>query len=207
MMSDPYLHAVQGMSADERFALDKFMFNRKLLSLGKYYLYNEAGQPLFYIDRPLLKMKSEFSIYLDDTKSQKVLSLTQDSAMTVINFTFTLRDQYGQPLAYFKRQGWMSMLRRTWDVYDAQNQHLAIAQEDSWAKAIIRRVAHDSLIGLIFLTNFIINRPDGTKIGDYIRKSTFRDNHLMDMSGDPMRTLDRRIVVALAILLDNMEHR
>jgi hypothetical protein len=37
-MSDPYLHAVQGMSTVDRFALDKFMLNRKVLSLGKYYL-------------------------------------------------------------------------------------------------------------------------------------------------------------------------
>jgi uncharacterized protein YxjI len=202
----PYLHGGQGITPSDRFAIDKFQLNRKVLSLGnKYYLYNEANQPLFYIDRPSFKMKSEFGIYEDDTKARKLLSLNQESAWTLINYSFTLQDETGGVIARFRRHGWLSMLRRTWIIYDSTGREIAKAHEDSWFNAIMRRIAKESVIGIFFLTNFVIERPDGSVLGDYIRKRTLADKHVMDLTRDPGRTFDRRVAVALGVLLDNME--
>lgn len=187
------------------FAHDRFLLNQKMLSLGnKYFIYNDAQQPLLYVDRPVLRLKSLFTLYADDTKQRKLLTLNQESALTVINFTFTLADAEDQVIAVFKRQGLLSMLRRTWKIFDAQGQEIAQAHEDSWWKAIVRRVSD---LGVFFRTNFIITRPDGTEIGAFIRRLTLGDKYVLDLTQDPQRTLDRRIAVGLAVLLDNSERR
>ncbi len=192
---------------EQRFQIDKFLLNRKVLSLGnKYYLYNESQQPLFFIDRPLVRIKANFGIYTDESKSEKLLTLVQDSAWALINQSFTLEDANQQKIAYFKRHGWASALRRTWKIYDANNQEIAIAKEDVFWKALLRRFFKDSLIGLMFVTNYHITRPDGTKLGEFNRRMTLTDKHVADFTADATRTLDRRIVVGMCVLLDNVEH-
>jgi uncharacterized protein YxjI len=191
---------------DSHFQTDKFLLNRKVLSLGnKYYLYDENQQPLFFIDRPVLKIKAHIGIYTDDTKTNKLLTLTQDSALALINQSFTLEDANNQPFAYFKRQGWASVFRRTWKIFDANNQEVAIAKEDVLWKALLRRFFKDSLIGMLFVTNYIITRPDGTKLGEFNRRRTLTDKHVADFTADSARTLDRRMVVGMCVLLDNVE--
>lgn len=192
--------------AASHFQHDKFLLNRKVLSLGnKYYLYDENQNPIFFIDRPIFKMKAHIGIYTDESKSTKVLTLFQDSAWAFINQSFTLKDGNDQPVVFFKRQGWASMVRRTWKIFDANNQVIAIAQEDSLFKALLRRFLKDSILALPFMTNYIVSRPDGTKLGEFNRRNLVLDNHVADFTADAERTLDRHIVVGMCILLDNVE--
>jgi uncharacterized protein YxjI len=202
----PYLHA-QPPVIQDRFAFDKYLLNQKVMSLGgKYFVFNEAGQQLFYIDRPAFKLHAHIGIYEDETKARKLLDLRQDSAWALINLSFTLLDEQGQVLAQFKRQGWKSILRRTWRILDPMGNEIAMAEEDSMIKAIMRRVPYLDIIGDMMRTNFIITR-NGSVIGEFIRKFTLADKYVMDLTQDRMRSLDRRIAVALSVLLDNAESR
>ena len=50
--------------------------------------------------------------------------------------------------------------------------------------------------------------PDGTtELGRFNRKLTLFDKYVLDMTSDGARTLDRRIAVALGVLLDTGERR
>lgn len=62
-------------------------------------------------------------------------------------------------------------------------------------------------IGDFLRTNFVIAGPDGRKIGEFIRRFTLTDKYVLDLTSDPARTFDRRIGVALAVLLDTAEGR
>jgi uncharacterized protein YxjI len=208
MQQDPYLHASMGLSDQDRFARDKYFLNQKIMSLGgKYYVYDENNQPLFYVDRPTFKIKAHIGIYEDDTRRRKLLTVRQDSAWAIINLSFTLLDEAEQTIATFKRQGWMSILRRQWKIYDAHGREIAEAVEDSWAKAIMRRVPILDIIGDFLRTNFIITRPGGEVVAEFIRRLSLTDKYMMDLTKDRTRTFDRRIAVALAVLLDNAESR
>lgn len=193
-----------GLDASQRFACDKFLLNQKVLSLGsKYHVFNDSNQTLCYVERPTLKLKSLFGIYEDESRQRKLLSLNQDSAWSIINHGFTLLDGSDQLIATFKRQGWFSLLRRTWKIYNSAGQEIAQAHEDSWWKAIVRRA-----LDVPFLrTNFNIVRPDGTMLGEFIRRFTLTDKYMLDLTRDPQRTFDRRVAVGLAVLLDNAEKR
>jgi uncharacterized protein YxjI len=178
-------------------------------SLGnKYHVYNEAQQPLVFVDRPVMKIKRVFGVYEDETKARQLFTLEQASAWSIINFEFTLTDAAGQPIARLRRHGWASMVRRTWKIYDPGGREIAHAYEDSLWKAVVRRALElsDSLGGLI-RTNFIIVRPDGSRIGEFVRRFTLTDKYVLDLTPDSQRSFDRRIAVALAILLDNAESR
>lgn len=194
--------------ASERFAYDKFLINQKVLSLGgKYYIYDEHNRPLLFIDRPVFRLKAHIGVYEDESRSRKLLTVYQDSALAIINYSFTLLDENEQPIAYFQRQGWLSMLRRTWHIYDAQRRIIAQAQEDSWTKALMRRLPFVDIIGDFIRTNFVITHVSGQPLGEFIRRFTITDRYVMDLTADRTRVLDRRIAIALAILLDNLERR
>ena len=191
----------------ERFAQDKFLLNQKVLSLGsKYQIFDQNNQPLFYVDRPVFKFKAHIGIYEDESKTRKVLTVFQDKVFQ-FSLTFTLLDENEQPFAQFKREFWMSLLRRTWKVYDMQGNLIAGAVEDSWWKALLRRLPYVNEIGAFIRTNFLITRPDGSLFGQFIRRYSLADRYVMDLTGDPGRTLDRRVALGLAIVLDNAERR
>jgi len=48
---------------------------------------------------------------------------------------------------------------------------------------------------------------DGVVIGDFNRKLTLLDRYVLDLRQDPDRRLDRRVALALGIMLDTGERR
>jgi hypothetical protein len=44
-------------------------------------------------------------------------------------------------------------------------------------------------------------------MGEYNRKLTLTDQYVLDLRADPQYLLDRRVVLAVAILLDSAERR
>jgi Uncharacterized conserved protein len=199
-------------TAAEKFGQDKFLMNQKLFSLNsKYHMYDQFQQPLFFIDRPLLKLKTQIGVYEDEAKSRKVLSVNVESFWSIINLTFLVNDADGNTVGYLRRKGWLSMLRRTWHIEDNMGRTIAVAQEDSWWKAILRRVLASvdlEIISAMIRTNFILTRPGSTEVfGEFIRRFTIGDKYVLDLTRDPQRSFDRRLAVGLAIVLDNAERR
>ena len=55
--------------------------------------------------------------------------------------------------------------------------------------------------------HFDFKRGD-TVLGSHVRQAfKFRDTYTIDMSGDPDRTLDRRLVLAVAVGMDALQAR
>src|SRR5262245_19165845 len=106
-MNTPPYYPGTGMSSSgtgtDRFNFDKFLLDQKLFSMNsKYYVYSEQEHPLFFIDRPLMKMKTEITVYEDDSKTRPVLHLKSASMLTVINYSLTMTDANQQVIAVFK---------------------------------------------------------------------------------------------------------
>lgn len=186
---------------DSKFDRDKFLVHQKMLSIGaKYYVYDEDQEPLFFVQRPALRLKAHIEIFDDDTKNVRRLMLRQDRILA-INQHFTLLTPEDQVLCTYERRGLLSLVRRTWVIRNSVGQEIAQAREDSWAKAVFRR-----LFGWM-RTDFEILLADNTHVGAFHRKFTIGDKYALDLTNDPDRRLDRRIAVGLAILLDTAEAR
>lgn len=179
--------------------------------------------------------KRHITFYRDKTKAEKLMDVLQDAKFQPINSAFTLRDRDGQVLARFRKNILTNFLRKRWHCYSPAGTLLCTAMEDSMLLSLLRRFL-GTFYGLL-RTNFIILAPEdyvppsggGTadavqsgasstlsyssprsesrQIGEFNRKFTLFDRYVLDLSADPTRTLDRRVALALGVMLDTGEKR
>ena len=200
-----------------KFDRDKFLVNQKRLSLKeKYYVYDEDGRELFYVERPFKFLgRRNITVFEDDSKQSPVLSITQDHYWEVFRRDYTVADTDGQVIAKFSRNNLKSLFRRGWDIMNPGGVVLAKAKEDSAVLAAVRRVVNFipfvDLLGGIVKTDFHFVRRDTfgneEKLGSFDRRISFFDKYVLNLSADPERSLDRRVALALGILLDTAEGR
>ncbi|MEW5945158.1 MAG: zinc ribbon domain-containing protein [bacterium] len=187
-----------------RFDLDKILFNQKKFSIvPQYYVFDERGNELFFVRRLFLALRRSVFVYTDKTMQKKILTVRQDRIIEIFNRHFTVLDEEGKMIGRFRRKNLVSILRRTWHILDAAGKKIGEAREDSWGKALFRRFGP---LGEYFKTDFIIH-VGGRLVGKFIRKWTVFDRYSFDLTFDPEKTFDRRLAVALGVLLDTAEGR
>jgi uncharacterized protein YxjI len=153
-----------------------------------------------------LSAKRHVTFYRDQTKRERLLQILQDRKWQPITATYTVRDPAGRPIALLSKNYLLSILRKRWQVKAPHGDLLALAKEDSVILSLLRRVI-GPLFGLL-RTNFIIVRPGADDvIGEFNRKFTILDRYALDLKADPQRTLDRRMALALGVMLDTGERR
>ena len=153
-----------------------------------------------------LMPKRHVSIYRDDSKTQLLLEVLQDQKVSFINATYTVRDPHEGTLGQFRKNYLYNIFRKRWDVFHPDGSPIVVAREDSLILSLLRRFL-GPMLGLL-RTNFVIFRPNTEIIiGEFNRKATLFDRYVLDMSADRTLELDRRLAVALGILLDTGERR
>lgn len=150
--------------------------------------------------------KRHVYFYRDDSKQEKLLEVLQDRKFMPIVATYTVRDAAGNVLARLKKNILTNLFRKKWWCYDPEGAVRCVVKEDSVILSLLRR-----LLGPLFgflRTNFIF--CDGQSedvIGEFNRKFTILDRYVLDMRADPARQLDRRIALAIGVMLDTGERR
>jgi uncharacterized protein YxjI len=153
-----------------------------------------------------LSAKRHVTFYRDGSKRDRLLEVLQDKKWQPITATYTVRDFRGKPLARFAKNILTNLIRKRWDIHGPDGRRQYVAKEDSVILSLLRRFL-GPLFGLL-RTNFIILRPDSEEvIGEFKRKFTILDRYVLDMSGDPQRLMDRRVALALGVMLDTGERR
>ena len=250
---------------DPAFDRDKFLLRQKALAIKeKYYVWDEAGQAILYVERPryvfrgllaafgglvaglvvllavgalagavgtqgvadtllaflafggffvtlvavavALSPKRHVTFYRDDTKQQRVLEVLQDRKLQLITATYTIRDATAKVLATLRKNYLYNVFRKRWRCFAPGGTLLCVAMEDSIILSLLRRFL-GPFFGLL-RTNFIILRGGGdTVIGEFNRKLTLLDRYVLDLTRDPKRQIDRRVALALGVMLDTGERR
>jgi uncharacterized protein YxjI len=156
-----------------------------------------------------LTPKRHIYFYADETKEDLLLQVLQDQKFLLVNATYTVLDPQGNPLGRMRKNYLYNFLRKRWDVQDAEGRLLLIAREDSLLLSLLRRVL-GPFFGFL-RTNFIlaVPEPDGVGVtrGEFNRNFTIFDRYVLDLTRDRPRMIDRRLAVALGVLLDTGEHR
>jgi len=153
-----------------------------------------------------LSAKRHVTFYRDATKRERLLDVLQDKKWQPITATYTVRDAKGKPLAKLAKNWLYNMFRKRWYVYEPGGSLAYLAKEDSIILSLLRRLL-GPFFGLL-RTNFIILQPGSeTVVGEFKRKFTILDRYVLDMTPDRQRLVDRRIALALGVMLDTGERR
>jgi uncharacterized protein YxjI len=156
-----------------------------------------------------ISKKRHVGFYADRTKSRRVLDVLQDKKVQPVNATYTVTDAGGDLLARLSKNHLYNFVRKRWYCHAPDGNLLLIAKEDSILRSILRRVIGQFFgpLAWILRTNFVLLDEHGQKLGEFNRRATLFDRYILDMSADSAFAIDRRIAVALGVMLDAGERR
>ena len=165
-----------------------------------------AAPIAFVVVAMALSKRRHVTFYRDESKTQKMFDVLQDKKVQFPMRTYTVRDASGTPLATFKKNYLYNIVRKRWEMRSPNGSIICVAKEDSIILSLLRRVL-GPLFGLL-RTNFIITRGESDMVvGEFKRKFTILDRYVLDLSTDRRRDLDRRLGLALGVMLDTGERR
>jgi uncharacterized protein YxjI len=169
-----------------------------------------AGWPVALVTLVLVasaaSKKRHITFYRDEAKRDRLLEIRQDKKLQVIIATFTVRDARGQPIARLRKNYIYNIFRKRWEIRTMAGQVAFVAKEDSIILSLLRRVL-GPMFGLL-RTNYVFLGPDERSVlGEFKRKMTILDRYALDLKRDRQRKLDRRLALALGVMLDTGERR
>ena len=145
------------------------------------------------------------TVYRDDSRRAAVLRVRQDQRFAFLTRTYTVLTPSGEPLARLRKTYLHNVVRKRWYVEAPDGHLLGMAIEDSMILSLLRRVL-GTFFGLL-RTNFVLVYPTEEVFGEFNRKFTLLDRYVLDLSLDRERTFDRRVALALGVMLDTGERR
>lgn len=154
----------------------------------------------------LLAPKLDVTFYRDRAMRERLMTIRQEFRVALLNARYTLVDPAGNVLGSYHKNYLYNFFRKRWYINGPDGAPVCVALEDSILLSILRRFL-GPMFGLL-RTNFMITTPDfSDNLGEFNRKLTLFDRYVLDLTDDPGRTLDRRVALALGVLLDTGERR
>ena len=197
---------------------DRFLLRQRIRLVVNQYEFSlpdadwNAGEPFAFVHQRRFKFKEDIRFYTDESKATELMRIKARQRFDPrARYDVTAAD--GRKIGEIQKVFGKSLLRSTYRLYDAAGEEVAIAQERSAAVALIRR-----LVGFIpYLDNvadflpipyhFEFRRGDDV-IGTHTRQLwKLRDVYRLSMEGDPGHTVDRRLVLAIAVGMDALQAR
>jgi len=130
----------------------------------------------------------------------------QEQRVAFLTRTYTVLAKTGEPIARLRKTYVHNIVRKRWYVETPAGRPLAMAIEDSIILSLLRRIL-GTFFGFL-RTNFIFVRGETAEVfGEFNRKFALLDRYVLDLRADPERTFDRRIALALGVMLDTGERR
>jgi uncharacterized protein YxjI len=180
-----------------------FVWLSEWLQSGVPYAFLVLAAPVvFFVVLGLLAKKRHIHFYRDDSKNELLLEVLQDQKLAFLTHTYTVNEPGGRTLARLSKNLLTDIFRKQWNVWAPDGRRVWEATEDSVILALVRRF----LTRLVPLC-FIFRLPGGQVVGEFNRKFTILDRYVLDLSLDVDRTLDRRVAVAMGVMLDTGERR
>jgi uncharacterized protein YxjI len=199
-------------------AHDRFVLRQLICPIVNRYEFSlpqdggAPGEPFCFVEQKRFKFKEDIRFYADASKQQELMRIKARQAFDP-RARYDVTDADGTKLGEIQKVFGASLLRSTYAIFGADGEELAQATEKSLAVALFRR-----LVGFVpYLGDFADWLPipyhfdfkRGEQVlGTHERQLLkLRDVYTIDMSGDPDRTVDRRLVLALAVGMDALQAR
>jgi uncharacterized protein YxjI len=191
---------------------DRFVLRQRIrLVINQYEFSLADGEPPFcFVEQARFKFKEDIRFFTDDTKSTELMRIKARQRFDP-RATYDITAPDGSKIGEIRKAFGASLLRSTYEI--AGDGYVLSARERNLVIALFRRA-----VGLIpYVGDFADWLPipyhfdilrDGTKVGHHQRRiGSFRDVYDIDMSGDPDRIVDRRLILAAAVGMDALQAR
>lgn len=192
---------------DSVFDTDQFEIEQLIRPMVNLYRISARGVPVAFVRQKRMALKEDIRFFEDENESEELFRIKARSLME-FGGRYDVTTPAGERIGVLEKVFAKSLLRSTWRVLDSDDRELGVAQERSMLWAIVRRVIdavpYGEYIPIVF--HFTIDRGD-EHLGDFTRALGIRDRYTLDLSGDPGRTVDRRLAIALGIALDALQSR
>jgi uncharacterized protein YxjI len=191
---------------------DRFILKQKIKLVINQYEFSlpEDDTPFCFVEQARFKFKEDIRFFTDSSKSQELMRIKARQRFDP-RATYDITAADGTKIGEIKKVFGASLLRSTYEIHASTG--VVQAQEQNLAIALFRRlVGFVPYVGnyadwLPIPYNFVFKR-DGEPIGLHKRRfGTFRDVYDIDFTGDPGRTFDRRLVMAVAVGMDALQAR
>ena len=208
------------MSAVDPTQHDKFVLRQKIKMVINQYFFTLQGpggeedpsQPVAFVEQKRFTFKEDIRFYTDESKSEELMRIKARQRFDP-RAKYDVTDAHGQKLGMIQKVFGKSLLRSTYHVFDADENLSFTGRERSLGVALFRR-----LIGFIPYVGDLANWLPIAYHFDYLRNDevigtnsrkfgSFRDIYFIDLSADTERSIDRRLVLALAVGQDALQAR
>ncbi len=173
---------------------------------------SDDGTPFCFVEQARFKFKEDIRFFTDESKQEELLRiLARQRFDPRARYDVALPD--GTKVGEIQKVFGKSLLRSTYAIFDAAGEEVAQARERSLPVALFRRV-----VGFIpfvdvvadwlpIAYDFEFTRGDHPLGIHRRRRWKWRDTYDLDFSADAERTLDRRMVLAIAVGMDALQAR
>jgi hypothetical protein len=191
---------------DPRFAHDGFRLDQLIRPVANLYKVSalapggEAGAPVAFVRQKKLAIREDLRFFADESESEELFRVKARQVVDV-GGRYDVTTPAGERIGVLQRRFAQTLLRTTWAILDADESSLAEVTESSTARAIFRRVVD---VPLLYHFSIVV---DGRQVGEVRRVFTLRDRYVMTLGGDIDRRIDRRLAVALLVVLDALQAR
>lgn len=191
---------------DARFAHDAFRADQLIRPVVNLYRVSAlapgdaAGAPVAFVRQKKLALREDLRFFADEDESEELFRVKARQMVDVGGrYDVTTPDE--ERIGVLQRHFAKTLLRTTWSVLGPDEEPVAEVTESSTGRAILRRVVD---IPILYHFSVVV---DGVHVGDVRRVLSLRDRYVMTLGGDPDRRLDRRVAVALLVVLDALQAR
>lgn len=186
---------------------DRFVVDQLFRPIANLYRVSADGRPVAFVRQKKLALREDIRFFADEKETDELFRIKARSVME-LGGRYNVTAPNGERIGALEKVFGRSLLRSTWRIVGSDDRELGVAQERSLLFAIVRRVIdavpYGELIPIVF--HFTIDHG-GMHLGDFTRRIGVRDTYDLDLTGDPDRSIDRRLGIALAVGLDAFQSR
>jgi uncharacterized protein YxjI len=197
---------------------DRFILRQRFKFVVNQYEFSlpaegdKPGEPFCFVQQKRFKFKEDIRFYTDESRSTELMRiLARQRFDPRARYDVTAAD--GSKIGEIQKVFGKSLLRSTYQLYDAAGNELALVRERSLPVALFRRIVGivpyvgDLADWLPIPYHFDFLRGE-EKLGEHSRQLwKLSDRYTIDVSGDAQRTIDRRLVLAIAVGMDALQAR
>ena len=207
------------MDAREVTRQDRFVLRQRIKLVINQYEFsvaepesNDAGEAFCFVEQKRFKFKEDIRFFTDASKQSELMRIKARRRFDP-RARYDVTDEAGERIGQIQKVFGKSLLRSTYRLYGAADEELATVNEKSLPVAIFRRfVGFIPFIGgfadlLPVPYDFVFRRGDEILGTNTRQRWKWRDTYTIDMSPDAERTVDRRLVLAIAVGQDALQAR